>query len=71
MSSGHSRNAELSRAALLVAAGGVLVGMTQRVPGLADGVWGQVLLVAGAVVIIFGLVGAIRTLMKRQGGADQ
>ena len=55
----------------MVAAGGVLVGMTQRVPGLADGLWSQVLLVAGAVVIIFGLVSAIRTLMKRQGGADQ
>ncbi|WP_395670870.1 hypothetical protein [Phenylobacterium sp.] len=71
MTAGYRREAELSRAALVVAAGGALIGVSQRVPGLAFGLWGTVLLVAGGAVIAFGLILAGRCLFARRGGADQ
>jgi hypothetical protein len=70
VSRGDGRNAELSRAALVVAAGGVLVGITQRTPGMSEGLAGQVLLVVGAVVIIGGLIAAIRSFMRRGGAGS-
>ncbi len=67
---GHARHDALARAALVVAAGGVLVGLTQQAPELGFGVAGKALLVAGAAVIILGLTMAIRSFARR-GGADQ
>ncbi len=71
MSAGYRREAELSRAALVVAGGGALVGVSQRVPGLAFGPWGTLLLVIGGAVIAAGLFVAARSLFRRRGGADQ
>ncbi len=67
---GERRNAELSRAAILAAAGGALVAMSQRVAEFG-GTVGVALTVVGAAVVIVGLVLAIRTLTRRSGGADQ
>jgi hypothetical protein len=66
-----ARNAALSRNALVVAAGGSMVGATQWAPELEGNLWGQAILVAGAVVITLGLVGAVRALMRKPGGEDQ
>jgi hypothetical protein len=67
----YEREAELSRAALVVAGGGVLVGLSQRAFETPQSPLAQILLVAGAIVIVVGLVGAVRTLFRRRGGADQ
>lgn len=61
---GHARHDALARAALVVAAGGVLVGLTQRVPELGVGMAGAGLLVVGGVVIVLGLVMAVRSLAR-------
>ncbi|WP_374472243.1 hypothetical protein [Phenylobacterium sp.] len=67
----YGREAELSRAALLVAGGGALVGVSQRAMESPQSPIAQVLLVAGAIVIVVGLVAAVRTLFRRRGGAEQ
>ncbi|MFZ5720535.1 MAG: hypothetical protein ACOY5Y_13850 [Pseudomonadota bacterium] len=64
---GERRNAELSRAAILAAAGGALVAMSQRVAEFG----GTVGVALTVVVVIAGLVLAIWTLTRRSGGADQ
>jgi hypothetical protein len=69
--SGYGREAELSRAAILVAAGGVLVGVSQQVMETPRSPAAQAVLAAGAIVVAIGLVLALRTLFRRRGGADQ
>ena len=70
MSRGEHRNAELSRAALVVVAGGTLVGISQRAPGVDLGPAAAVLLVVGGIGVVIGLVLAIRSF-RRSGGADR
>jgi len=68
---GERRNAELSRAAILAAAGGALIAMSQRASEVAYGPAGKAILVAGGAVIVVALVLAVRSLIGRSGGADQ
>ena len=67
MSDGYGRNARLARAAMVTAAGGALVGVTQRAPELAFSPWGKALLLAGGVVIVAGLVSAVLSFRRGQG----
>lgn|GEM_PF-6653924 len=71
MTRGYEREAELSRAAIVVAAGGALVAVSQRAPELSYGFVGDALLVVGGVIIAGGLIAAARSLFRRRGGADQ
>jgi hypothetical protein len=71
VSRGYARNAELARAAMVVAAGGGLVAMLRRAPELSYGLAGKVMLAAAGVLIVGGLVAVVRTLMRRSGGADR
>lgn len=65
---GDERNAELSRASILVAAGAAMAAIPQQVPDLAD----QPLVLQGAMILgvlmaVGGLVLVLRTLMGRRG----
>ncbi|MCR5878479.1 hypothetical protein [Phenylobacterium sp. J367] len=71
MRSGYARNAQLSRAAILAAAGGALISMSQAVPQLTEGAGGKVVLAIGGVLVVGALVAAITSLTKRRGDADQ
>ncbi|WP_337185087.1 hypothetical protein [Phenylobacterium sp.] len=66
--SGYARNAELSRAVILAAAGAGLIGLNQQMPGTPAG---TVLAVLGGLGVAVGLALVVRTFLKRSGGADQ
>lgn len=59
MSDGYGRNARLARAAMVTAAGGALIGISQRAPEATMGPWGKAMIVVGAVVVVVGLVAAV------------
>ncbi|MDZ4380276.1 MAG: hypothetical protein U0942_02935 [Parvibaculum sp.] len=65
--SGSARNAELSRAVMLAAAGAGLIGLNQQMPGSSAG---MVLLVLGGVGVAVGLALVVRAFFKRSGGAS-
>jgi hypothetical protein len=70
VSDGYRRNAELSRAAIVTAAGGAVIAMSQQAalePGPAE----KIILLAGGAVVALGLVFALRSLFGRRGDADQ
>ncbi|HEY8614928.1 hypothetical protein [Phenylobacterium sp.] len=64
----HQREGELSRAALVVAGGGAVVGLSQRAMESPQSPLARALLVAGAIVMVIGLVIALRSLFARRGG---
>lgn len=63
---GEQRSAALGRSAIVVAAGGGLVALTQR-PEVIGSPVGQVLLVLAAAAVLAGLVMAVRALARRGG----
>lgn len=70
MSDGDRRNAALSRAAIVTAAGGAVIAISQQAaigPGPAE----KVILLAGGAVVVLGLIFAVRSLFGRRGDADQ
>ncbi len=69
MSDGYRRNAELSRAVVMAAAGGAVIALSQQAAVGPSA--GQALLVAGGFVVALGLFFAIRSLLGRRGDADQ
>ncbi|WP_041373662.1 hypothetical protein [Phenylobacterium zucineum] len=70
MSRGYGRNAELSRAVVVTAAGGAVIAMSQQA-AVGYGPTGQIILAAGGAVVAFGLYLAVRTMLRRRGDADQ
>ena len=65
MSRGEDRNAELSRAAILAAAGAALIGLQQQAMVGAPALVTTVVLIAGGLAVAVGLGLAVRALMGR------
>jgi hypothetical protein len=65
VSRGEDRNAELSRAAILAAAGAALTGLQQQAMVGAPALATTVVLIAGGLAVAVGLGLAVRALMGR------
>ncbi|WP_091737007.1 hypothetical protein [Phenylobacterium immobile] len=62
MSRGYERNARLSRAAVLTAAGGAFISVTQQ-PEIASGPWATGGLAVGGLIIAGALAYAVMTFL--------
>jgi hypothetical protein len=67
----YDREAELSRASILVVAGGALIAVSQQAIEAPRSPAALALLAVGGLVVVGGLIHALRILFRRRGGADQ
>ena len=71
MRPGERRNAELSRSAVVLVAGAAILGLSRQGAVGAPGPMATVALVGGGVVLVIGLMMALRAILRRSGDADQ